>query len=80
MLICLDSSSEGKSQLLRCAKPLSYRIEKKTVQPLVVMPTLGRLKKKLSQRDPKQVENQSNFKNVKLSRITVLHRHRGGRI
>jgi hypothetical protein len=33
---------------LRCAKPLIYRQEKKTVQPLALVPTVGRLKKKLS--------------------------------
>ncbi len=37
---------EGKTQFLRCAKPLENCSEKKTVQPLVFEPAVGRLKKK----------------------------------
>ncbi len=47
-----------------CAKPLTYRIEKKTVQPLVGRPTVGRLKKKLSRTVPKQIEVQYQPKNL----------------
>jgi hypothetical protein len=39
-------SLRGKITELRCAKPLIYRQEKKTVQPLALVPTVGRFLKK----------------------------------
>jgi hypothetical protein len=46
--------------------------KKKTVQPLVRMPTVGRLKKKLSRRVPMQIEIQSRLMELSIMKTRKL--------